>query len=332
MSHEIETNEDGSAAFYSHRQPAWHDLGVVTDEAADAPTALALAGMDWPVEKSEAEVTVDLGGVAVPVAGKHATFRTLPSGAQEPLGIVGTGYHPIQNAEAFEWLSAVALETEGQARFETAGSLRGGRQVFVSMRMPQRLSIGGRDPIDEYLIAFNSHDGSTGLGMLISPVRVVCQNTLGMAIGGAKHRVSIRHTSGAQAALDVAREELGIYERYMATFAESAERLLATSMTDAQFVKWMNDHLFATPTTERQKASRQAKTDEYLGYFNGETNAEIAGTRWAALQAITEASEWGSTARTDSHHSENALLDGTAPALVLRQKAAAKLLAGAVKI
>lgn len=331
MAHEIENTVAGRPAFYSHRQPAWHDLGVVTEEAATADEALVLAGLDWPVSKTEDEVTVDLGGVAVPVAGRYATYRTREGAAPETLGVVGKGYTPIQNDEAFEWLSALALVDEG-ATFETAGSLLGGRQVFMSMLMPERLMVGGRDEIAQYLVAYNSHDGSTGLGFLISPVRVVCANTLGMAIGGAKHRISIRHTAGARDQMDVAREELGIYERYMATFAHSAERLLATSMTDTQFTKWMNDHLFDTPTTDRQKVARATKTEELLGYFNGPTNSEIAGTRWAALQAITEASEWGTPERTDSHHREGSLLDGTAPALVLRQRAAQKLLAGAVTI
>src|SRR6185312_12271562 len=126
----------------------------------------------------------------------------------EALGVVGEQYVPIQNEEHAALLDA--LVDESGAHFETAGSLRGGRQVFLSMKLPTTMQIGGVDPVDLYLIACNSHDGTSAFRLLVSPVRVVCANTLALAASRARSTFSIRHTAGAAGQIEQARQALGL--------------------------------------------------------------------------------------------------------------------------
>jgi len=203
MAHELETWSDGTASFVSARQHAWHRLGTVLPAEFDAAQAMSYARLGgWNVRTMALQTAPVLSadGVfgALPVPDQFATVRTNPvSGSVDVLGVVGRGYTVIQNEEHSDLLNRVVDESGG-ACFETAGSLRGGRSVFLSMKLPRTMNIGGIDPVDLYLIALNSHDGTSAFRLLVSPVRVVCANTQALALRRAQSSFSIRHTSGAK--------------------------------------------------------------------------------------------------------------------------------------
>ena len=165
MPHEIETFDDGTAAFFTARTDAWHRLGVTTRDcltAEDVMTTARLGG--WNVRTvglTATEITED-GVTTLDVPDHFATVRTHPvSGKPDVLGVVGAGYTVAQNEEHCELLNL--LVDEAGAHFETAGSLRGGRETFVTMKLPQTLMLqgsNGRDDIDLYLAAMSSHDGT----------------------------------------------------------------------------------------------------------------------------------------------------------------------------
>ncbi|WP_327434829.1 DUF932 domain-containing protein, partial [Streptomyces sp. NBC_01236] len=166
------------------------------------------------------EITADhITPVEIP---QHfATARTHPkTGATETLGVVGSDYHPVQNEEHAEFLNLLA--DESGAHFETAGSLKNGRQVFLTMKMPQSLTIGGHDKVDLYIAAFNSHDGGSAFRIVVTPIRVVCANTQRAAIQGARSSYVVRHTAGAKARIAQARSALGLTFRYAEAFEQSA--------------------------------------------------------------------------------------------------------------
>src|SRR5579859_4155755 len=192
----------------------------------------------WNVRKEhlQAVVVTDDGVTTIDIPDRYATVRTNPvTGKPEALGVVGPSYVPIQNEEHCDLLDA--LVDESGAHFETAGSLKGGRQVFITMKLPDTMQVGGTDAVDTYLTACNSHDGSMAFRLMVTPVRVVCANTLAAAIRGARSSFSIHHTTGARSQIQAAREALGLTFRYMGEFQVEAERMLDSAMTDAQFTK-----------------------------------------------------------------------------------------------
>jgi len=220
MAHELDIT-NGQASFANARSDAWHRLGTSVGHAMTAREALDASHLaNWNVRKmpllipQEPIITVD--GVTtpapIPVPDMFATVRDNPivAGQVDYLGTVGTKYEPVQNEASCSILDA--LTDESGAHFETAGALRGGRETFVTMRLPKSMTLAGRDGnpdrTDWYLAALNSHDGSSRFRLLLTSVRIVCANTQAAAIAGAKSSYGIRHTAGARVAIQEARTAL----------------------------------------------------------------------------------------------------------------------------
>ncbi|MGN6577008.1 MAG: DUF932 domain-containing protein, partial [Nocardioides sp.] len=229
------------------------------------------------------EVTTD-GVTAISTPG-YATVRDTPfTGRAEALGVVGAGYEPLQNEDHAEFLNNLA--DQSGAVFDTAGSLRGGRQVFITMQLPDRLKIGGTDAVDLNIAALNSHDGSGAFRILVTPVRVVCANTQAAALAAHASSFSIRHTRNAKAAVAAARDALGLTFEYVEAFEAEAKRLIGTTLTDGQF----DDLIEATFGPLDPDASEQADADRHdvLSYLfhHADTQTGIRGTAWAGYQAV----------------------------------------------
>jgi phage/plasmid-like protein (TIGR03299 family) len=289
MSHEINELAPGVHSFVSAREDAWHRLGVTLEDTFDAETALQKAHLaGWNVRKLALTMT-DENGVQIELPNRWATAYTNPvTEATEYLGVVGSNYTPIQNEEHTEMLNT--LVDESGAHFETAGSLRGGKQTFLSMKLPETINVGGHDPVDLYLVALNSHDGTSPFRFLVTPVRVVCANTQAAAINSAKAQFSIRHVKGAQGHIQEAREALDLTFKYVEAFGLRAEQMLDQAMTDFEFNRIVA-HLFEV---EAAKSKRQENTAvQHIEnvtnlWRNSETMAGIEGTRWGGYQAVTE--------------------------------------------
>lgn len=293
MAHQIEQFSDGSAGFASARLDAWHRLGTVTPDAMTAAEALSAARLGgWNVRKlilTARELTDD-GVTSHEVNRFYATARTNPvTGNTDIMGVVGETYHPVQNEENCEILDA--LVDESGAHFETAGSLYGGRQVFVTMKLPQGMLLNGQDALDLNIAALNSHDGSTAFRLLITPVRIVCANTQAMAISAAKTSFSIRHTETAKGRIAEARRALGLTWNYLEEFQAQAERMMSAELTVKEFRKvidelWRPVNGADSARTIGNSVRRDAALDHLFG--QADTQKGIRGTRWAGLQAITE--------------------------------------------
>lgn len=291
--HMIETHQDQAAAIFA-RKDAWHQLGTTIEgrafTAEEAMTIGHLGG--WDVRKlplTAAEVT-DEGVTTLEVPSAYATVRTNPfTGAVEPLGVVGEQYTPIQNEEHAEFLNR--LVDESGAIFDTAGSLRGGRQIFVTMQLPHGMKVGGVDPINLNIAALNSHDGSSAFRLLLTPVRVVCANTQAAALRNHSASVSIRHTSGAKAAVDQARTALDLTFEYFEAFEAEAEAMIQEQLTEAEFQRIMGD-VFGRANREdspRAQKTAQERTDQLSQlWHDANTQADIRGTRWAGYQVAAE--------------------------------------------
>jgi phage/plasmid-like protein (TIGR03299 family) len=199
----------------------------------------------------------------------------------------GPGYYtPVQNEEAFGFLDSVV--GEGQAIYHTAGSLDGGRRVWILAKLPGEIALRHTDVTEKYLLLMNSHDGSTALRMLFTPVRVVCKNTLNLAMSrAASEGIAIRHTASATSRIEEARRALGLARTYYDEFAAEAARLLASPYSDLQMTL-LAERLF--PTNENEVSTRiKNRREQVFNLFEwGKGHAEIRGTAWAALNAVAE--------------------------------------------
>ncbi|MEV2277691.1 DUF932 domain-containing protein [Nocardiopsis sp. NPDC049922] len=289
MAHELERFSDGSASFVSARTDAWHRLGTVLPDVFDADTALRTARLDrWNVHTSPLSITENGTPLVVPDA--YATVRTHPeTGRPDALGVVKGRYRPIQNEELTEVLDFIT-DTSG-AHFETAGSLREGREVFVTMRLPETMRVAGTDELDLYVAALNAHDGSAAMRLLVSPVRIVCANTQAAALEGAQSVYAIRHTSGARGRITAAREALGMTFAYLDEFQAEAERMLDQQMNDGAFMDIVGRELWplAKDATDRQITNRaRILTDVHQLFTDAPTQDNIRGTAWAGYQSVVE--------------------------------------------
>ena len=193
--------------FYTRTAP-WHGLGTRVLEAPTSSAALSLAGLDWKVVQKPV-FTAD----GLFISGFKANVRDRDS---QVLGVVSDRYKVVQNEDAFAFTDE--LLGEG-VTYETAGSLQNGRRTWILAKLPQRYIIRG-DEIDPYLVFMNSHDGTGAIKAAMTPVRVVCQNTLNLALSTARRSWSTIHTGDIHGKLQDARNTLLYADRYMAALGK----------------------------------------------------------------------------------------------------------------
>jgi phage/plasmid-like protein (TIGR03299 family) len=291
--HELEKLADGTTAFATARVSAWHRLGTVTQNTMKAEEIMAAAKLgDWGV-RTIRPVGIDIVGgveVQIPADDKRMTVRRNPvTGETEYLGIVGTDYTVVQNEQCAEMLDRL-VDQVGGAHFETAGSLRRGKSVFVTMKLPDAMEIAGVDRMDLYLIGTTSHDGTAALRVDASPIRVVCANTQRAAFESAVGHYTFRHTSNVNSQISQAREALGLMWKYVDTFEKAAERMLNEALTMREFEQvvgqvWpVKDN---APEQTQRNAKQRLGTLKYL-IREADTQKAIRGSKWAGYQAITE--------------------------------------------
>lgn len=314
MAHLIEQFTDGTAAFASARTDAWHRLGTITKGAMTAEEAMSAAYLaGWNVRKLPLTATAmdDNGVTSIELPDQFATARNNPkTGSVEYLGVVGSGYTPVQNEEHCDLLNT--LVDESGAHFETAGSLSGGRQVFVTMKLPQTMRVAGTDEIDLYIAGCNSHDGSSAFRLLVTPTRIVCANTQSLALSNARTSYSIRHTSGARGKIAEARKALGMIWHYAEEFEKAAERMINDALTMGEFEKVCAElwPLEKDPSP-RTKSNADKRTGQLRYLFrHADTQANIRGTKWAGLQAIGEYLDHYAPAKTAEVRANRVLTSG----------------------
>jgi phage/plasmid-like protein (TIGR03299 family) len=216
----LDEKENGETALYLKDTPAWHSLGqVIPGGLKTAAEVLNAAGLLYTVAKVQDEFE------GQPIPGKHVIYR---EDTRQPLGVVGDIYTPFQNLQSYEMLDEL-LEFGMIA--ETAGSFRGGSRTFISARIPEDLVLdpgGLNDPIRQYLMIRNSHDGSTPVTAVVTPWRPVCQNTERFAIRDAKTKWTVRHTKNMAGKIQEAKRALGLTQEYYKEWAREETELIQT--------------------------------------------------------------------------------------------------------
>jgi len=293
MAHELET-QNGKASFASFREPAWHGLGTVFTEEKTTAEMLAAANLsNWNVRLEDVNIPTHLS------SDKNYQYvvRTNPTDNTQTdiLGVVGERYHVLQNEDLFSFGDNIL---DGGGRWETAGAIRGGRVVFGSLALERETVLdpsGVADKVKTYLLINTSHDGSIAIQASITPVRVVCANTLNLALGSKrgknaiKQSFKIRHTQTANGKVQIARETLGLANKYMDEFDKMAHAMITKEITA---VDCNNIILAAYPKPEKDAKGAikkwETKVDTINDIYTGEFNGMIAGNAWSAFNALTE--------------------------------------------
>jgi phage/plasmid-like protein (TIGR03299 family) len=281
MAHNLAT-KDGKTSMMYYGETPWHGLGQRLDNPATAEEAILAAGLDYVVQLTPL-ATFD--GLDVPFRKAVVRYDT-----QDVLGVVGNGFVPVQNRQAFSLLDAVV--GEGGLRYHTVGALGKGEKIWLLAKLPDHIRVkNSNDIVDKFLLLSNAHDGSAALRVLFTPVRVVCQNTLSMALRQGEHQgVSIRHEGDLAAKLKQAQEVLGFAHRFFDDAQAKIDMLASHYPTPVQ-LKHYFESLYPYPEEAKNNSRAKNVREELHRLFEagiGHDDPTIKGTSWTALNAVTE--------------------------------------------
>lgn len=295
MSHNIET-------MFSVREKPWHyemtkDVTKLIQEAPTSAEALRLAGLDWTVEQTP--VFTDSGDL---IPNYKANIRSTDKAV---LGIVTDRYRIVQNTEAFEFTDSVVGETEdGIVRYETAGSLNGGRRVWMLAKMPVKNIVG--DDVEPYMCFTNSHDGTGSIRVCMTPIRVVCANTLSLALNKAKRQWSTKHIGNLDEKLKEAKMCLQLASDYMRCLDEEADRLANIKLYREEIEEILSE-LFPVDedTSERKIANVQSFKDDFMVAYFMPDLTQFKDTAWGAVNAMADVITHATPRRNTATYEQN---------------------------
>ncbi len=287
--------------FYYGEIP-WHGLGTQLDHPATAEEAIQVAGLNFPVEKDDVYF-MNAKKEFVRIEGRQAIVR---ADKQIAFNILTPRYAPVQNSEAFNFFDSIVGEKK--AIYHTAGSLGQGEKVWILAKMDGQIIVGKDDPVDKFLLLSNSHDGSSTLKVLFTPIRVVCQNTLNIALANKAggRMISIRHMGSIDAKVEQAKKVLGFATENYEAFGVVANRLAKTAVDSRQVKKFL-EALFPMPTMGDDKIAGDGVTEslrvknviaqrdaveQLFTSGRGNDKAGIKRTAWALFNGATEYSDY----------------------------------------
>ena len=268
--------------FWAGRAVPWHGLGKQVIEAPNSREAIRHAGLDWNVTKQPVFTSYGLDPIVIP--NTYANVRDTDGAI---LGVVGGYYQILQNVDAFDFVDSMIT---GDVRYETAGSLHGGKKVWLLAKLPEVKILG--DEVVPYLIFTNSHNGKSAVRAALTPVRVVCQNTLNIALRGAKRSFSVCHKGDVMSKMEASKKILGLSEQYMGSLQASAEVLGKIILSDREVAE-LCEGLFAPKgvddMTDRQyETSRDRVKALKFRYEAAPDLAGIRGTGWGFINAVAD--------------------------------------------
>lgn len=281
--------------FYTRTKP-WHGLGVQVQEAPESKDALRLAGLDWKVYQRE--VYTDSG---IRIDGYRANVRNTDN---KVLGVVTERYKIVQNEEAFAFTDA--LLGKG-VRYETAGSLQEGRKVWLLARLPKEYIISG-EQISPYLVFSNSHDGSAAVRVAVTPIRVVCNNTLNLALSTAKRSWAMVHTGNIKGKIHEAQETLFMAETYMNKLGKEFETLKRQKLSDRQIKEYIELLLPLEKTTSLVTAKnvKKLRDDLRARYYDAPDLQDVGGNNaYRFINAVSDFATHNEPLRRTANYKEN---------------------------
>jgi phage/plasmid-like protein (TIGR03299 family) len=245
MSHDL-CIEQGKAKLFYHGEAPWHGLGQRLDGPATSHEAIQAAGLDWAVEKVPLQLV--LPDRKVPIPDRFALVRSdrlKAGGNAHALGIVGRDYTPLQNRDAFAFFDGLVGGPD-KAIYHTAGALGDGERVWLLAKLPGEMVVASEDTVEKFLLLSTSHDGQSSIQIKFTPIRVVCQNTLTMALSQGPS-IHVSHRKGAKAQLEWAVGVLGILRRHFMVIEQDFKAMAVRSL-DGKALEDFMDRVFPLPT------------------------------------------------------------------------------------
>lgn len=271
----------------------WHGNGQGVQGAMTADTAIEKAGLGWTVVKEPAERK----GEVIP-----DKFWMVRESDDKVLGVVGKDYKPIQNREAFEFFDT--LVDSGEAKYETAGSLSGGKRIFLTAHVGEDFQVAGQDAHRLYLALISSHDGSKSLQAVTTMIRIVCANTETMALRSAKTSWTMTHRQTLEGKVAEARDALKLSFKYKDEFEKEVEKMLQVQVTTDKFREIM------TGILPKQPRQLPKNLDALTARFESSptiVDAGLSGTGYGAYNAVTEWLTWGREVRSQEARMVNTI-------------------------
>ncbi len=278
MPHNLNVTDGGPSMMYVGETP-WHSLGTKLDRPATAEEAIQAAHLDFTVEKYRLKTTPN----DLQVESHFATVRT---DTMEVLGVVGSRYEPIQNKDAFTTFDA--LVGEGEAIYHTAGVLGKGERIWLLAKLPDYIRINRDDLVEKYLLLVNSHDGSSTVRVKLTPIRVVCENTLSLALSGAEQEVHVRHTLNAMEKLKEVHEILGLTNKLYMQLDAIFNRMAETKLEQETLTEYVKTVFPENPESKDQSWVKKVHDTVFELAESGEGAEMTRGTLWGAYNAVTE--------------------------------------------
>lgn len=311
MAHEISVVNGTAEVFCGRNMAPWHKLGQVVQGLATAEQAMELAHLNWTVRGFP--VTVNGKALPFPNEDKKDTWQGIcREDTGDCLGVMRGQYQTIQNSEAFNFFDN--LIGQGKAVYDTAGALRGGRQVWLLAKVDGEIQING-DEHRTYGLMLTSHDGSYALQVQWVTERVVCANTLSIALKGAANTCKIRHTSAWKDKEAEAARVLGLGEHYFKTVQDTLNGLNTKLLSPAQMEEFTK---LLLPPGKEEESTRNKNIRAEIDSLFGRGAGNRGQSRWDALQAVSDYADHGMTLRGNNSTRLESALQGAGATLKQR--------------
>jgi phage/plasmid-like protein (TIGR03299 family) len=291
MAHNLLIQNGQASMFYIDEVP-WHGLGVKLNGPATAQEAITAAQLDWKVVK----LPLFAGSKRIPVPDRFAVVRRTGDLIQRTdpvLGVVSNEYTPLQNRQTFQFFDPIV--GQNAAIYHTAGALGNGERVWILAKLPGHIRVAGDDLTEKYLLLSNSHDGKSSVTIKFTPVRVVCQNTLTLALndGSAWHRTSVwrvAHHADIQQKLKQAHEMLGLITEKFADMEQTFQAMSRVQLDQNRLGEYLTAVYPDSTEPDKQLLVQRDRswTEFFFDQGKGNRLAGVEGTLWAGFNGVTE--------------------------------------------
>lgn len=302
------------------RNDPWTEVATTLDNPKSVEEALEQCGLNWSVSKRKLFTQGEENFPGVVMNGASLTTPTifeLPNyhaimrdDTDYPLGVVSTNYQPFQNVEGFAYLDQML----GEVEIVTAGCFDGGKTVWVLAKVPDHILVGG-NPTEQYILFRNGHDGKTSAGYCMTPIVVVCKNTLSLAWSGTKNKFRVNHIGDMSERIEAAQSVLGITSEYYDKYKKFGDQLALTKISDKKLLEVFMQLLYPSGIKDTDRAKNSAESAR-LGLeqiLSGPTLGNSVGTKWGAINAIGEYLDWYRPTKGDSDRFARINFEGPNP-------------------